>query len=65
LDEPGRGADHVNPALLAQMGHDPVGIDALRSRCNLTVGQLSAMLLALELEGHISVLPGGLYQRIH
>lgn len=57
--------DNGNSTLLAQMGHDPVGIDALNSRCNLTVGQLSAMLLALELEGHISVLPGGLYQRIH
>jgi DNA processing protein len=58
-------ADNGNSALLVLMGHDPVGIETLISRCNLTVGQLSAMLLALELEGHISVLPGGLYQRIH
>jgi DNA processing protein len=58
-------AGNGNSVLLELMGHDPVAIDVLNSRCNLTVGQLSAMLLALELEGHISVLPGGLYQRIH
>lgn len=55
----------VYPALLDLMGHDPVGMEALNSRCNLTVSQLSAMLLVLEMEGHISALPGGLYQRIH
>lgn len=54
-----------NSVLLELMGHDPVGMETLNSRCNLTVGQLSAMLLALELEGNVSVLPGGLYQRIH
>ncbi|MEQ1590321.1 MAG: hypothetical protein ABL902_08210, partial [Gallionella sp.] len=31
----------------------------------LTVSQLSAMLLTLELEGRVSALPGGLYQRLH
>jgi len=29
------------------------------------MAELSAMLLVLELEGRVSVLPGGLYQRIH
>jgi DNA processing protein len=51
-------------ALLNHLGFDPVDMDTLRARCGLTVAELSAMLLALELEGHISTLPGGLYQRI-
>ena len=52
-------------ALLEQIGFDPVDPDTLGARCGLTVSQLSAMLLALELEGRISALPGGQYQRIH
>ncbi|MBK9161395.1 MAG: DNA-protecting protein DprA [Nitrosomonadales bacterium] len=52
-------------ALLEQLGYDPVDTDTLSIRCGLTVAELSAMLLTLELDGRISVLPGGLYQRIH
>ena len=52
-------------ALLEQIGFDPVSIDALCTRSGLTVGELSAMLLTLELEGRIAALPGGLFQRIH
>jgi DNA processing protein len=52
-------------ALLEHLGFDPVDADTLSVRCGLTVGELSAMLLTLELDGRISVLPGGLYQRIH
>jgi len=52
-------------ALLEHLGFDPVDVETLSSRCGLTVSQLSAMLLTLELDGRISVLPGGLYQRIH
>ena len=55
----------ADTGLLEQLGFDPVGLDTLAVRCSLTVGQLSAMLLPLELEGRISALPGGLYQRIH
>jgi len=57
-----QGADS---ALLEQIGFDPVDLDTLAARCGLTVSQLSAMLLTLELEGRISALPGGSYQRIH
>lgn len=55
----------LDTALLEHLGFDAVDIDTLATRCGLTVSQLSAMLLTLELSGHISVLPGGLYQRIH
>lgn len=61
-----QGADKQDPdaALLDHIGFDPVDVDTLRARCGLTVAELSAMLLTLELEGLISTLPGGLYQRI-
>ena len=52
-------------ALLDHLGYDPVDANTLSIRCGLTIAELSAMLLALELEGRISALPGGLYQRIH
>lgn len=51
--------------LLEHLGFDPVDIDTLTTRCSLTIAELSAMLLALELDGRIATLPGGLYQRIH
>jgi DNA processing protein len=54
-----------NSTLLDHLGFDPVDVDTLSARCGLTISQLSAMLLTLELGGRISVLPGGLYQRIH
>lgn len=52
-------------ALLDHLGFDPVDVDTLRSRSGLTIAELSAMLLTLELSGHINTIPGGLYQRIH
>jgi DNA processing protein len=51
--------------LLDHLGFDPVDVDTLSMRCGLTIAELSAMLLTLELSGRICVLPGGLYQRIH
>jgi len=52
-------------ALLDHLGYDPADVDTLCARSGLTIAELSAMLLSLELEGRISALPGGLYQRIH
>lgn len=49
--------------LLEHMGFDPVGLDTLGARSGLTIEALSAILLQLELEGHVAVLPGGQYQR--
>lgn len=59
------GSDGENPLLLEHLGFDPVDVDTLSLRCGLTIAELSAMLLTLELSGRICVLPGGLYQRIH
>lgn len=51
-------------ALLDHMGHDPVDVDALCSRAGLSADQVASELLRLELDGRITSLPGGLYQRI-
>ena len=72
LEELGIAAVSValpNPSLasdgiLRHMGFDPCSVDTLVLRSGLTAETISAMLLALELEGKVSSLPGGLYQRI-
>ncbi|SER38933.1 DNA processing protein [Nitrosomonas sp. Nm51] len=53
-----------NIRLLKCLGHDVVDVDTLCVRSGLTVESVSAMLLTLELDGHIASLPGGCYQRI-
>ena len=49
--------------LLACMGFDPADVDSLCTRAGLPAERVSAELLRLELEGRVTVLPGGLYQR--
>ena len=51
-------------ALLAALGFDPASLDALQARCGLPTDQLQAQLLALELDGQLARLPGGLFQRL-
>jgi DNA processing protein len=50
--------------LLAALGHDPVGLDALQARTGLDTAHLQARLLELELQGEVGRLPGGLLQRL-
>lgn len=50
--------------LLQHMGHDPVDVDSLCSRAGLSAEQVSSELLRLELDGYVTSLPGGLYQRL-
>ncbi|HSM20624.1 MAG TPA: DNA-protecting protein DprA, partial [Rubrivivax sp.] len=50
-------------ALLQALGHDPVTLDALMARTGASAAELTVRLLDLELEGSVSRLPGGLYQR--
>lgn len=50
--------------MLAAIGHDPVGLDALVARTGWPAAQLQARLLELEIDGHVARLPGGLFQRI-
>src|SRR5260221_5724995 len=59
------GAPHgTDSDLLTYMGHDPVDVDALCTRAGMTAEEVSSELLRLELDGRITALPGGLYQRL-
>ena len=60
-EEPAEGEDHP---LLAALGYDPVGLDALIARTGIPAPQLQATLLELELAGQVARLPGGLFQRV-
>ena len=61
---PAASAAQGTDALLMALGHDPCTIDVLAARAGLTPDALLAMLLQLELEGHVASLPGGRYQRL-
>lgn len=61
VDSPDASAEHP---LFVHMGFEPVNAEALSQRSGLTISELSAILLQLELQGLIASLPGGLYQRI-
>lgn len=56
--------DPESAHLLAALGYDPCNLDTLAQRTGLTADRLLAMLLPLELDGHVAQLPGGRYQRI-
>jgi DNA processing protein len=49
--------------LLECMGQDPVAPDELVERSGLPAQEVSSMLLLLELQGHVSCLPGGRFSR--
>jgi DNA processing protein len=57
-------ADPEAALLLETLGFQPCDLDTLALRSGLTAEQLLAMLLPLELAGHVAQLPGGRYQRI-
>lgn len=63
LPEQANDESEASP-VLDSMGYDPITIESLMERNGLTSDTLSAMLLVLELEGRVSSLPGGRYQRI-
>ena len=67
--EAARAPQSTGPAakedpLLAALGFDPTGLDALVARTGWSAAELSARLLDLELEGRIARLPGQLFQRV-
>lgn len=51
-------------AVLEAMGFAPIGLDRLCELSGISVDILSTLLLKMELDGHISRLPGGLFQRL-
>jgi DNA processing protein len=58
-------AGSADESLLACMGFDPADVDSLCTRAGLPPEKVSAELLRLELAGRVTVLPGGLYQRLN
>jgi DNA processing protein len=57
----GKADQHV----LDCLGFSPTTIDQVVATSGLTAEKVSAMLLKLELDGHVACLPGGFYQRIN
>ncbi len=58
----GRPSGATGAHLLAALGGEMLSIDVLCERTGLTADVASAMLLTLELDGHVARLAGGLYQ---
>jgi DNA processing protein len=58
------GMPESDDALLTALGFGPLGLDALQARTGLGIASLQARLMELEILGHLSRLPGGLFQRI-
>lgn len=56
--------DATEDDVLQAMGLDPVSLDALQARTGLDIAPLQARLMALELDGQVARLPGGLLQRL-
>lgn len=50
-------------SLLAALAYEPTGLDALQARTGLDTPTLQALLMGLELQGHVARLPGSLFQR--
>ena len=70
-DQTGAAPPHPAPSLdpeaqtlLDALGHSPASLDELVERAGLTPQTLSSMLLTMELQGLVEVLPGGRYGRL-
>ena len=57
-------SEHAPHPVLTALGHDACALDTLTQRSGLTADALLAILLELELAGHVASLPGGRYQRL-
>ena len=65
MNAPGAAAsDETEDPVLAALGYDPMGLDALIARTGMDASTLQVALLELELDGRIARLPGGLFQRV-
>ncbi|MDP3679094.1 MAG: DNA-protecting protein DprA, partial [Methylotenera sp.] len=50
--------------ILKIMGFEPIALEQIVSISGLTVGEVSSMLMLLELEGKLTSLAGGQYQKL-
>lgn len=51
-------------ALLAALGDDALDVDTLALRSGLEAATVTAALTGLEIDGHVALVPGGLWQRM-
>lgn len=58
------GLSGVEQSLLTALAFEPAGLDALQARTGLDTPTLQALLMGLELQGHVARLPGSLFQRL-
>lgn len=58
------GTSSSNEPLLLALGFDPASIDILAARTGIHIALLNVQLLALELDGVVELLPGGVYRRV-
>ena len=47
------------------MGYSPCTLDELVERTNISAAEILTHLLTLEMQGKISTIPGGSYQRLN
>ncbi|RFO96576.1 DNA-protecting protein DprA [Rhodoferax lacus] len=64
VDPDGEAESPPESALIEALGYNPTGLDALQARTGLPTAHLLAQLMALQLQGQVARLPGGLYQRL-
>lgn len=64
VELPHTDSEPENNPVLAALGFDPLGLDALVARTGMDTASLQVMLLELELAGSVARLPGGLFQRL-
>ena len=55
--------DDKSLLLISKLGYDPVSVDILVARTQLTPEEVSSILLLLELSGTVKTAPGGLYTK--
>ncbi|MGH1536665.1 MAG: DNA-processing protein DprA [Gammaproteobacteria bacterium] len=55
--------DPQHEKILNSMGHEPISIDTLIERCGLEVGEVSSILLILELNNQVAHHGNGIYMR--
>lgn len=62
-DNAGTNGKAIDP-IINLMGHEPISLENLVQLSHLTVGEVSSMLMLLELEGRVASLTGGQFQKL-
>lgn len=58
------GISGIERSLLEALAFEPAGLDTLQARTGMDTPTLQALLMGLELQGHVARLPGSLFQRL-